>query len=137
MFKNIHHHPTFFPVMLALLTGGLIYFMFFAFTSKPIVLSAATTVVDEGAYRESVKNIVAPFLKSFSSAPNDMAKLVLTENVLNTLLNVTVPVIYKEIHLELAISLNQMRDGLRGANGSFEDGKVRFERIVGANPWLK
>lgn len=137
MFRNIHRHPTFFPIIIVLLTGTLIYFMFFSFTSKPIVLSPTTPVVNEEEYREAVKKIIAPFLTSVSSAPNDMAKLVLVENTLNSLLGVTVPASYKDAHLEMAVSLNQMREGLRGTKGMFEEGKNRLARVVEANPWMK
>lgn len=137
MFRNIHRHPTFFPIVIVLLTGILIYFMFFSFTSKPIVLSPTTPVVNEEEYREAVKKIIAPFSASVSSAPNDMAKLVLVENTLNSLLGVTVPALYKDAHFEMAVGLNQMREGLRGAKGVFEEGKSRLARVVEANPWMK
>jgi len=137
MFRNIHRHPTFFPIILLFLTGGLVYFMFFSFTSKPITLSPGMTVVDENAYRQSVKDIIISLFKSFGSAAGDMARLVLVENAANALLGVTVPASYKEMHFDLIVSLNQMREGLRGSKGQMEKGNAELARILSENPWLK
>lgn len=133
-----HWHPTFFPLALALLTLALIAFMVVAFSGGKAssLMANETPAVSDDAYQEQAKAVMVSFEAEYKAA-DDLAKLLLVEKTLNALLALRVPVSFKDLHLELAFSLNQMREGLRGDAKVRREGEAHLQKVLTDNPWLK
>ncbi len=122
-----HHHRSFFLPILALLTVGLVVFMFYSLTDSfkaPEFSKQVITSVSSQEYTNDIKSIGEKFVESYQVAENDIAKLVLVENTLSELLALRVPAEFKETHLEFAVLLSQMQTELRSqkdASESFGD----------------
>jgi hypothetical protein len=127
-----HHHRSFFLPILALLTAGLVVFMFYSLTDSNEVekfTEEITSPVSSQEYTNSVKSIGKKFVESYEVAENDMAKLVLVENTISELLALRVPSEFKETHLELAVYLSQMQTELRSQKDTAETFN-RFTEIL-------
>ncbi len=136
----LYRHPTFFPLILALLTLGLIGFMAVTFSNRSARVpggSSEEAPVNEDAYRSKMQSIMTGFAGKYYGAPDDLQKLVLSENALNAMLALRVPATYKDFHLELAFSLNLMREGLREKSDAQIDGERRLSELLSKEAWLK
>lgn len=112
----LHRHHSFFPLALALLTLGLIMFMYFSFTAaKDETKFVGQTIVPVSSqeYKNDLKKINDEFIASYEIAETDTTKLFLVEKTLGELLALRVPAEFKSTHLELAVLLNQMQTALR------------------------
>jgi len=127
-----HHHRSFFLPALALLTVGLVVFMFFSLTDSfkpPEFSQQVITPVSSQEYTNSIKTIGKKFVESYGIAENDIARLVLVEETLSELLALRVPAEFKEKHLELAVLLSQMQTELRSQKDTTESFN-RFTEIL-------
>jgi hypothetical protein len=124
-----HKRHSFFPLVLAMLTLGLFVLMFYAFTGKQTINRVAqeTTLVSSQAYQKELGSLTDSFIKQYPKKEDDLSRLVLIEQTLASILSLRVPAEAKELHLNLAIELNQMQQALREKNGKE---KEAFERIV-------
>lgn len=133
-----HWHPTFFPLALGLLTLALVAFMVVTFSggkTSSLIANEPPTVSGD-AYQEKAKEVMASFNVEYKAA-DDLAKLLLVEKTLNALLALRVPASFKDLHLELAFSLNQIREGLRGDVKARREGETHLQKVLTDNPWLK
>ncbi len=142
--KFHHHKASWFPFILIGLTLGLLSFMVFAFsernpetTSSMSEMEIQEPVVTDEDYRINIQNVISSYLQQRDSATTDLDRLVLAEDTLDKVLAIRVSAAYKELHLNLATSLFQMVQGLKGEEGAYEKGRERFDQIVEENPWLK
>lgn len=140
----IHRHPSFFPLVLGVLTVILVAFMIFAFSDRdreaPSVPITQERVepVSEDAYRERMKELFVGFDGRYEAAEGDVARLVLVEDELRDLLAVKkIPAVFKDLHLELAFSLNLLRDGLRGSAEALVEGRTRLRAAIDGQEWLR
>jgi len=135
-----HRRTSFYPfvVAIAIATIGLVVLMSVTLNgSAPGSFEdPVPPVATESDYRARSHAVVAPFLDAYQSAPSDIARLVAVEDALDAIMGLTVPVMYKDLHLGLAVSLALMRDGLRGEAGSLENGFAKLMQLVGDYPWL-
>ena len=136
-----HHRHSFFPLVIILLTLGLIILMFYAFTleSSPTTSSIQveeTVTIDPEAYRSDLVYIIAQFDDDYSASQDDLSRLLAAEDALSRLLDTQVPSEYKEIHLELAVIFNQLQEGLRKADRSIEEPLNRLDLLTMQYPWL-
>ncbi len=125
-----HKRHSFFPLVLALLTLGLIVFMFYAFTGKQSVSVRQTSEVppvSSQEYEKELSTLTKSFVEQYPQKEDELSRLVLVEQTLQSLLSLRVPVEAKEMHLNLAVELNQMQQALREKSGKE---KEAFERIV-------
>jgi hypothetical protein len=135
----LYRHPTFFPLILALLTLGLIGFMVVTFSNRSAGGpggSSEEAVVNEDEYRLKAKQTMAGFEATYEGA-DDLERLVFVEDALNALLALRVPAAYKDLHLELAFSLNLIREGLRAKSESRLEGERRLFELLSKEAWLK
>lgn len=113
MFHPKHH--SFFPFVLAILTFGLLVFMYFSFTSIKVETKSVqqeVVPVSSQEYQTELEKINDEFVVSYETAETEMAKLVLVEKTLSKLLSLRVPAEFKDKHLELAVLLNQIQTAL-------------------------
>lgn len=132
---------SYFPLTLTLLTLGLILFMFYAFTfeaepsSYPIAVEEEEPV-DANDYRSELAYAIATFDEGYTDASDDLARLVAAEQAVSDLLDMRVPSEYKELHLELAVTLNQLQTALRSTERSTGDSLNTLEQLKVQYPWL-
>lgn len=126
---KFHQRHSFFPLVLGLLTLGLIVLMFYAFagrrpseTTPPVQLNPVTTQ----EYEQSIQSLMSTFVVTYDESTDDLSRLVLVEQTLQQLLALRVPAEDKQTHLELAVGLNQMQQALRAKSG---EEKKTFEWI--------
>lgn len=133
-----HRRTSFYPLVIALVTLALCIFMYATLSESDRKAAEEPVVpaVTESDYRAQSRAVIAPFLAAYQSAPTDIAKLVAVEDALADLMDLTVPVAYKDVHFTLAVSLTLMRDGLRGEEGSLENGFAKLTEVVRDYPWL-
>lgn len=140
MFNNEHHHHRSpFPVIVILLTVALIVFMVFTFTDKKPKKQYKqfenTEIISDENYQKELSVIIKDFLIIQDRVEDDLQKLISAENTLTALLSMKVPPEYKDSHLELALSLNEMQSGLKSENHDGTEGFERFKKTVSRFSW--
>ncbi len=130
---------SFFPVIIILLTISLAGFMFFVLRGSFTQISAMQEPkpVNEEDYREGVSAILQTFEEQFVSSQDSAQKRLATQTALAALLELRVPVEYKDLHLQLAIAWNQIQTALQ--SGSQEDlttSLKTIEQLKVTYPWL-
>ena len=109
------HRSILFPVVLIGLTLALAATVYFSVSPKSAVVPESKIIpVNDELYRNELTNIIQTFQTQYRSAPDDLRRLLLVEATLRNLLSLRVPAMYKELHLDLAVSLNLIMNGLRG-----------------------
>ena len=108
-----HKHHIFFPLLVALLSLGLLVFMFYAFaytsgSPKDVQPEPASISTDE--YRASLHVIVTAFDQSPALQARSTNRLAGVDAALNSLLALRVPPESQRTHLELALTLSSMKD---------------------------
>ena len=124
-----HRRHSFFPLVLALLTLLLIVLMFYAFTGTQPTANRVTsevTPVSSQEYQQELRALIQSFIEQYGQKEDDILRLVLVEQTLQSLLSLRVPVEAKEMHLSIAVELNQMQQALREKSGAE---KAAFERL--------
>ncbi|MBT5808142.1 hypothetical protein HOI18_02595 [Candidatus Uhrbacteria bacterium] len=138
-----YHRHSFFPLVIILLTLGLILFMFYAFSYQEVEdtprssTSNEVEVIDADSYREEVAYMLAVFEEDFDAASDDLSKLVSAEDLLASLLELTVPSEYKVLHLELAVVMNKIQVSLRSSDRSLDEPVSALEQLKLQYPWLE
>lgn len=142
--KFLHHHKRtlIFPFIFVGLSVALILFMVYAFTGEEKVdqsgeFQEQEIAVTDDDYRAEISKVVGDFLERREATGSDLERLVLVEETLDGVLALKVSAAYKDLHLELASSLYQISEGLRGEAGALDQGEERFDRAVSSNPWLR
>jgi hypothetical protein len=130
---------SFFPVIIILLTVSLAGFMFFVLRGS---LAQTSTIqepkpVNEEDYREGVSAILQTFEEQFSVSQDSAQKRLATQTALSALLELRVPVEYKDLHLQLAIAWNQIQTALQGNSEDELDAPLKtIEQLKIVYPWL-
>ena len=137
-----HQKRSFYPLAIAVLTLGLGSLMFLTLNRTSVAPSADPTAVSptpavtDAEYRAQAHDVIAPFRVAYASADSDGSRLAAVEDALSALVRIVVPGSYKDVHLGLAVSLTQIREGLRGDASALAAGNDRLNGIVANEPWL-
>lgn len=130
----IHKHPSFFPVVLAVLTvalGAVIYTSVHS-GGNATVPATETTAVDPDQYRAAVRAALAPVL-----VPDGKDRAGDVTRAIDALLPLRVPTADMKAHLELVGGLSQVRAGLTGDTAALKAGQARLDTAVAAFPWVR
>lgn len=140
--KHFHHHSSF-PLIIILLSLGLGVFMFYAFTSEEEDTKEQeeyrveeTFSVDADTYRSEMSSLMQTFSQTYTTSQDDLSRLLATEEVLHRLLDIRVPAEYKDLHLEFAVALNQLKEALRSTERNTNEPIEKIDEITAENPWL-
>ncbi len=128
---KLHHRHSFFPVVIALLTLILLVFMFLTFrknSTSSIGHGQTVSPVSEQEYQTSLHTLMKKFTDGFPALNSQSARLSSVEGTLTSLLAFRVPFSQKDLHLSLAVQLNQMKDALHA--NDLTNVKASFEEIV-------
>lgn len=131
---------SFFPVVIILLTLLLGGFMFFvlrgSFTQEQSTIQEPK-LVNEDDYRDGVSGILQSFEEQFAVSQDNAQKRLATQSALNALLELRVPVEYKDLHLQLAITWNQIQTVLQDNSENELDASFKtIEQLKITYPWL-
>jgi hypothetical protein len=128
-----------FPAVVGILTVALAIFIAYAVTHRaPAPAPAATaSAVSDASYEAQMKGLLGSLDGSYPAAKNDTARLVLVQDALTQVLNVRVPEDQKTFHLEIATSLNQWEQGLRGDAAALAAARKRYADAEASATWLK
>lgn len=137
-----HRHKPFFPIVLALLSIGLITLIVFATrpgdsADESNTLFTQMTAPTEREYESGMKEALAPYFSDFDTAENDGARIVIVEEALSDVLDLRLPVVYKELHLDIAVALTMIQASLRGEGGDLAAGRARLDALSQTNSWMK
>ena len=134
----LHKRP-WFLVLVFLLSLALGMFIYSSYSAKvqQTKPSASTPAISDEAYQQELNGTVKTFLTAYTAAADDSAKSTLVQTLLNQLLHMRVPAQEKDLHLELALSLQQMKEGLQNHSQDATDGLTRFREAVTKTPWMK
>ena len=133
----IHKH-NWFPGVTLLLSLILVALIIFSMmTATPAVKKTVETVpaVSESAYQAEMQKTVQTFLTSFSGATSDTERTAAVQSALDALLRMRVPADDKDLHLELAISLQNMKERLVAGKDA-SDGLAQFKTSAASSSWL-
>jgi len=131
---------SFFPFILLALT--LILVTCFVFLTPPKQMNNVnpplrTTIVSEEQYQDALEAVLKKFFSVYDSAASDTARAETVQNTLNSLLSMRVPVAFKDMHLELAIALQKMKQGFISNPQDVTDGYARLKELVSQSSWLQ
>lgn len=133
------HKRSWFPFAVLFLSLVLGVFVFFSFYTKQTQTISQTqpTRISDVTYQHELTSNVTSFLDAYPKAIDDSARYNLVQTMLNQLLRMRVPAQEKDLHLELALSLQQMKEGLYNHSPQdVADGFARFKDAVSQTSWL-
>lgn len=138
------HHRSWFPFVVAALTVSLVFLIAWTLGGKPPAPSSTTGTpqtsalpVTDSGYKSSASAITSGLLERLDAAPDDATRERLVSSALNGLLALIVPADLKDVHLQLAESLNLLEQGFAGDAAAAASGRSQLESILADNPWLK
>ncbi len=131
--------PSFFPLLVLALTLTLVTMFIFVVSPTSIVQKKIVTqdrTITDTRYQTALAIVLKKFLTSYAAAPDDATRSGIAEETLNTLLSMRVPAGEKDLHLELAISLQKIKQGLSANPQDAADGFVEMQTIISQTTWL-
>lgn len=128
---------SFFPLILLALTLILVYlFVFFSAPKQVKTTQTQVSAVSEGHYQEALASVLKKFFSVYDSATSDTVRAESVQTALNALLNMRVPASDKELHLELAIILQKMKQGITANPQDVSDGYSEIKDLISQTSWL-
>jgi len=142
-----HRHRSFFPLILALLTILLIVLMVWKLQSKEVkVPNSSYVVVTEeisadpitpAEYEKQLTDVMSEFFQKYDTADQNFIRVIAVDESLSALLDLKVPVQYKDLHLAMAVNLNLVRRGLTNEPDRLEEGLNNLKTLRQEYPWLQ
>ncbi len=138
----INKKRSYFPMVILFLSLGLVLFMVYSLTytntnSKKIKESLEVAeAININEYRVEMQNIIASYESEYQNTDDDLSKLIVVEKIIGKLLAIRVPDGYKEMHLELVVNLNTIKQALRSTKRDITIGQEKLSRTLARFPWL-
>ena len=133
------YRHSFFPfviIILSLALAGLIYWSTQTQPPSSSVLIQEVEPVDPEVYQERLSDIVTTFVQRTSDSQDDLEKLLAVQTALAGLLDLRVPVQFKDLHLSLAVSLSQIQTALESDDRNIEEPLAAIAQLTQTYPWL-
>ncbi|MEK7452533.1 MAG: hypothetical protein AAB664_04285 [Patescibacteria group bacterium] len=133
------HKRSWFPFVVVFLTIVLFGFFYVSYRSKSLsIKNAPATVssISDELYKKNISIYIKSFFDKYPSAKDDAERTMLVQELFNQLLHMRVPMQEKDLHLELALSLQQMKDGLANHSQDLPEGFARLKDAVTQTSWL-
>lgn len=133
-------HLSFFPFIILALT--LILVSGFVFLSSPKNAlqknaSSQVSLVSDAQYQDALTSVLKKFVNLYDSATSDTVRAEIVQNTLNALLSMRVPAAFKDLHLELAIALQKMKQGFASNPQDISDGYIQVKALISQTSWLR
>ena len=133
------YRHSFFPfviIILSLALAGLIYWSTQTQPPSSSVLIQEVEPVDPEVYQERLSDIVTTFIQRTSDSQDDLEKLLAVQTALAGLLDLRVPVQFKDLHLSLAVSLSQIQTALESDDRNIEEPLAAIAQLTQMYSWL-
>lgn len=141
-----HHHRSFFPLVLALLTILLIALMVWKLQPAPEPVPSPTAPAPEVAdtpepvtaadYEKELADLLGGFFDRYDAADQAFLRVIAADETLSALLDLRVPSEYKDLHLSVAVDLNLIRRGLTDEPKLLEAGLNHLQSLRQEYAWL-
>lgn len=133
-------HTSFFPFIVLALT--LILVSGFVFLSSPKhaqqnSASSQVSLVSDAEYQQALTTVLKRFFSVYDSATSDSARAESVQGTLNSVLSMRVPASFKDLHLELAIALQKMKQGFSSNPQDVTDGYKQIKTLILQTSWLR
>ena len=126
------HRRSLFPLLVVCLTMVLVGFIFVS-TRSFEQADRETAEVTETEYTASAKEILLDFFSSYESASSNPTRQNAVQQAMSALLRVRVPVSKKDLHLELVLHLQRLKDILQTNQDATEALKAFREAVTRAS----
>ncbi|MBI4592033.1 hypothetical protein HY733_01130 [Candidatus Uhrbacteria bacterium] len=135
-----YHRHSFFPLVVIVLSVILAGLIFWSVQNEPSSTSVITTqeveLVDPAAYRDSLAHIVGTFDERMTSSQDDLDKLLATQTALAGVLELRVPVEFKDLHLALAVAFSDIEKSLQREDRNIDVALAQINELKQSYPWL-
>ncbi len=137
---RFYHRHSFFPLIviaLSLALAGLIYWSVQHESSAgPGITVQEVEPVDPEEYRAALKDIVKTFTERLASSSDDLDKLLATQTALAGILELRVPVEFKDLHLSLAVAFSDIEKSLQSEDRNIDAALTRIDELTQTYSWL-
>ena len=138
--RHIHHHSWFPFVLIGLSFTLILVVIFFVVPRGNVsVFFPQNEEVNQEAlsedYELSSKQILTTLFAALDGEDEE-AKIQTIDQSTNSLLALLVPSKHKDLHLEIVLSLNLLRQGSLGEETLYEEGLRRLQALVDQYSWL-
>ncbi len=137
---RFYHRHSFFPLIviaLSLALAGLIYWSVQHESSAgPGITVQEVEPVDPEEYRAALKDIVKTFTERLASSFDDLDKLLATQTALAGILELRVPVEFKDLHLSLAVAFSDIEKSLQREDRNIDAALTRIDELTQTYSWL-
>lgn len=133
------HHRTLFPFLVIAMTLALGTFIFFAFRSQFVAtLNNGNGRVDAVEYQANAHAVVKSLRHDLAAATDETAAVEVLAQAQRELLLLVVPADYKDVHLEMVITLSQWATGFAQADEAKKTAaQEQWGRLVATYPWIE
>lgn len=134
-----YHKRSLFPlavIALSLVLAGFMYWTFQDRSAPSTIAEEVVDPVDAEAYKDDLAQVVETFQARFAEAGDDLDKLLATETALAGLLQLRVPVEFKDLHLGLAVALHQIQGALKSGQRDVQEYLDTIATLQGQYDWL-
>ncbi|MEK7665916.1 MAG: hypothetical protein AAB337_03510 [Patescibacteria group bacterium] len=133
------HHRTLFPLLVIAMTLALVAMIFFSFRDRfEATLNNGNGRVDAVEYQSNAHAILKDLRVDLAISADDTARIVLLQQTQRQLLELIVPSNYKEIHLELVITLSQLASAYEAEDiAGVTSASSRWEDLVSQYSWIE
>ena len=101
------------------------------------ITESAVAPVSEQEYQSNLHALTKKFVEGYAQTEDQAKRLVLTQQTLSSLLTMRVPAAFKELHLELAVHMNQLKDALQTNGAGVKESFDQFVQTTKTQPWLQ
>lgn len=125
-----------FPFVILLLTSTLIGGFFFAASHGLLVSTQESSAPDISTYRSSLASLVQKFVNAYDSSSDESARTQIVEQAMADLLSMRVPASERQIHLDVAVALQKIKQGFARNRDDDSDGYAELKQLINKTPWL-
>jgi hypothetical protein len=132
-----HHHRSIFPLVVVALTLGLLLVLVLIFW--PIYNNAndLRPETDASLYQNNVVRVLTKYEERSLISESYEARYDVTSSAMSEMLGLVVPKEYQNLHLNLVISLDTVRQGCRQSDDEkIKDGENKLSELKSNYQWL-
>ena len=135
-----YHRHSLFPLIVIILSALLAGLIFWSVNGEPTSTDSIPVQevdpVDSVAYQSDLTEIMQTFDERLVASEDDLEKLLAAQTALADLLELRVPVEFKDLHLALAVALSDIEKSLQSEDRDITEPLVRIAQLKQTYPWL-
>jgi len=132
------HHRTLFPLLVVALTLALGTMIFFSFRERfESTLNNGNGHIDAVEYEANAHAALKDLRVHLAAAPSDTDRAAILQQTQQALLLLIVPSDYKDVHLEMVMTLAQWIAGEAGDAEKLSTAQTHWEALIAQYPWIE